>query len=540
MPRPLDKLLADLTRGPGSAAAAASPVYLVYGDLVLAVPAAERIAAALAAGAGCAVEIHRHLPALSPLLADLRTFSLFAAGKVVVAVDTGVLADRDAAGDLIDAAAEAVPVKSEGSLPPRERQAASHLLQALRLFDLDPYAGAPEDAVGQLPGWALEGGQAAKRKRGKRQVEDLRAGLATLLAAARREELVGFGSGDLPELSAAVHQGLPPGHALVLAERAVAAGHPVVAALEERGAVVQVGALEAGRGGAWEGLDLLAAELERQTGVAIARDALDELARRTLRQEDTRNQKKGGAAGAGAAAAGAGGAGGANADSSARFAGEYRKLANLVQGQAQEGAIGGIGDIGGVGGVGGARAGRIDARIEKRLVEQAVEDRGEEDVWQLLDAVAQGRGDEALDRLERLVGGAEDPLNARLSFFSLFATYCRQLTAIRGLMRVARIPGGEANYARFKDRLAPALQGEIPNLPQGGRNPLAGLHPFRLHRAYLAASRMPERLLARLPADVLETELRIKGESGEADAALALLVGRVAAAARAAEPARRR
>ncbi len=469
MPRSLDKLLADLPP-----AGSAAPVYLVHGDLVLAVPAAERIAAALAAAAGCAVETHRHPPALSPLLADLRTFSLFAAAKVVVAVDTAVLADRDAAGDLIDAAAEAVPVKSEGSLPPRERQAASHLLQALRLFDLDPYAGTPEEAVGQLPGWALEGGQAAKRKRGKRQVEDLRSGLVGLLAAARREELAGFGSGDLPELAAAVREGgLPPGHSLVLAERAVAAGHPVVAALEERGAVVQVGSLESGRGGAWEGLDLLAEELERQTGVAIARDALDELARRTLRQEDSRGQGKKGAAPAGPA-------GGAKADSSARFAGEYRKLANLVQGQAQEG---------------GGQA----VRIDKRLVEQAVEDRGEEDVWQLLDAVAQGRGDEALDRLERYIGGAEDPLNARLSFFALFATFCRQLTAIRGLMRVARVPAGEANYARFKDRLAPALQGEVPHLA-GARNPVAGLHPFRLHRAYLgrlAHARAPARPAAR-------------------------------------------
>ena len=515
MPRSVDKLLADLARGPGS------PVYLVHGDLVLAEPAAERVAAALAAAAGCSVETHRHPPGLTTLLADLRTFSLFAAGKVVLAVDTAVLADRDAAGDLIDAAAEVAPRYSDASadakageagdasLPPRDRQAASHLLQALRLFDLDPYAGTPEEALGQLPAWALEGGRSAKRKRGKRQVEDLRAGLAGLLAAARRAEIAGIGSGDLPELAAAVREGLPPGHALVLAERAVAAGHPVVAALEERGAVVQVGELEAGRGGAWEGLDLLAAELERQTGVAIARDALAELARRTLRQEDSRGKKGGGSFGGG---------GGADADSSARFAGEYRKLADLAQGQARGQAA-------------GQGPGQTEVRIEKRLVEQAVEDRGEEDVWQLLDAVAQGRTHEALDRLERLIGGAEDPGNARLGFFSLFASYCRQLTALRGLMRVARVPAGEGNFARFKDRLAPALQGEIPGLPEGAKNPLAGLHPFRLHRAYLAASRMPERLLARLPSDVLEAELRLKGESGEADAALALLVTRVAAAA---------
>jgi len=126
------------------------------------------------------------------------------------------------------------------------------------------------------------------------------------------------------------------------------------------------------------------------------------------------------------------------------------------------------------------------------------------------------------------LAGADDPLQARLAFFGLFASFCRQLTAIRGMMRVARVPAGEENYSRFKDRWAPALQGELA-LPEGrAKNPLAGLHPFRLHRAYLAASRLPERLLAHLPADVLDAELRLKGESGEADAALAEIVVRVA------------
>ena len=187
-----------------------------------------------------------------------------------------------------------------------------------------------------------------------------------------------------------------------------------------------------------------------------------------------------------------------DADSTARFAGEYRKLANLAQGG-----------------------------IDRRLVEQAVEDRGEEDVWQLLDAIAAGRGGEALDRLQRLLNAADDPLAARLTFFSLLSSFCRQLVAVRGMMRVARVPAGEANYGRFKNSHAPALQAEIPT---GGKNPLAGLHPFRLHRAYLAACRLPEPFLARLPADLLETELQLKGESGEADVALARLVARLSQA----------
>jgi hypothetical protein len=284
-----------------------------------------------------------------------------------------------------------------------------------------------------------------------------------------------------------VRGGLPPGHALVLAEDAVATDHPVVRLLEEHGAVLGLGKVESDRG-SWQGLEPLAKELERQTGVAITADALSELARRTLRQESDRQGR---------------GTGGVEADSTARLAGEYRKLANLLGGG--------------------------EGKIDRRLVEQTVEDRGEEDVWQLLDAIAAGRGGEALDRLHRLISAAEDPLAARLSFFSLLASFCRQLVAVRGMMKVARVSANEANYGRFKNSHAPALQSEIPT---GGKNPLAGLHPFRLHRAYLAACRLPEPFLARLPSDLLETELQIKGESGEADVALARLVTRLSQAGR--------
>ncbi len=467
------------------------PVWLVHGDLVLAEPAAARLAAALLAEPGAAVETHRHPPSIAPLLADLRTFSLFVPAKVILAVDTAVLADRAAAAQLVDDAREALPLPSgfaDRPLNPRERLAASRLLQALRLFDVDPEDGSAESAVARLPEWALEG---AKGGRKKKASDELMGGLAALLAAARREGMRGWGSSDLAALADVVRGGLPPGHALVLAERTVAAGHPLLALLEERGTVAQLGELEAARGGAWEGLAEIAEELERQTGVRIAKDALEELARRTLRQAT--DGRKGAAGGAGA-----------KSDSIARFAGEYRKLANLARG-------------------GGAQ------RIDRRLVESSVEDRGEEDVWQLLDAIAVGRGNLALARLRRLLAGAEDPMQARLAFFGLFASFCRQLTAIRGMMRVARVPEGEANYPRFKDRWAPALQGDLELAGGKGKNPLAGLHPYRLHRAYLAASRLPEPFLAHLPADILETELRLKGESGEADAALAQMVVRVAA-----------
>jgi hypothetical protein len=466
-------------------------VCLVHGDLVLAEPAAQRAAEALARLAGLppeAVEIHRRPVSLSPQLQDLRTYSLFAAGKVVLAVGSAVLADRAAAGELIDDAAEVVPLSGLGGpLSVRERQGASRLLQALLLFDLDPFAGPPERVLAGLPPWTLEGGKARRsggRGRGKRQIEDLRGSLLPLLEAARREGLKGTADSDLSELADVVRGGLPPGHALVLAESAVAADHPLVQLLEERGAALAVGRVESDRGG-WQGIDLLAAELSRQTGTGIAADALAELARRTLRQESDGRGR---------------GTGGVDADSSARFAGEYRKLANLA-----------------------------DGRIDLKLVESTVEDRGEEDVWQLLDAIAAGRGGEALDRLHRLLTAADDPLAARLTFFSLLGSFCRQLVAVRGMMRVARIPAGESNYGRFKNTHAPALQAEIPT---GGKNPLAGLHPFRLHRAYLAAGRLPEPLVARLPADLLETELQLKGESGEADVALARLVAHLSQAGR--------
>jgi hypothetical protein len=316
---------------------------------------------------------------------------------------------------------------------------------------------------------------AGQRKRKDKQAAELRRELAVLLTAARADELYGAASEEASDLAQTLAQGLPSCHALVLAERYAALDHPVVTSLTERGAVLAVGRVESGRGG-WQGLDELAAELLRQTGVGITPDALAELARRTLRQEGDGRGKPG-----------------VGADSTARLAGEYHKLANLAAG----------------------------GRIDRRLVEQSVEDRGEEDVWQVLDAVAAGRARDALDRLRRLIEGAPDQGAERLSFFGLLAAFCRQLVAVRGMMQVARVGAGEASYPRFKDRLAPALQGEAPELD---KNPLAGLHPYRLHRVYLAASRLSDAFLAKLPAEVLDTELQLKGEAQDPDVALARFV----------------
>ncbi|MEO8502878.1 MAG: hypothetical protein ABI609_03185 [Acidobacteriota bacterium] len=485
---PIDKLLSEISAGQGP------NVVLVVGDLVLAEPAGQRVAAALAKAAGCTVDLKRRPLGLQPVLADLRTFSLFASGKVVLVVDSAVLADRNSAASLIDDAGDALPLSQKGGgLSGNSRESASRLLQALRLFGVDPFAGAPAAAIEQLPAWAFQGGVAYRKRRQnkprpKGEVETLRAGLVDLLAAARAEELVGAAEGDLTELGAAIEVGLPPGHSLVLVESAAAEDHPLARTLAERGALISAGRLEAEKGGGWQGLDRITDELESQTGIGIASDAVAELARRTLRQGEQ------------------------HADSTARFAGEYRKLAELAKAEKLK-------------------------RITLAVVEGSVEDRGEEDVWQLLDAISSGRGDQALERIGRLLRSAEDPLAARLSFFSLLAGFCRQLVAVGGLLTERGLPRGEANYSKFKSKLAVDLQTELPG---GRKNPIGGLHPFRLHRVYLAASRIPVEALGELPWRVLETELRIKGESGDPDVALADLIARVAGAGRAPARAARR
>ena len=457
-----------------------SPLYVVGGDLVVAEARAEKLAAALAELSGCAVESRRRPAGLGEILQNLRTFSLFDAAKVVLVVDSAIFADRQAAAELIDQAAQAQP--AAGELDTAGREGASRLLQALRVFGIDA-AAHPVEAIGSLPKWALEGGTARRKKHRKRtakQIAALRDDLAKLLEAARDAGLEGHAEGDLAELGAIVAKGLPEGHALVLAENAVAADHPVIQALAGRGAYLDLGKVSAGRDGAWQGLKVLTDQLAEETSVPIAADAAGELARRTLRQTGGWGKRD------------------VDAESTARFAGEYRKLASLARG----------------------------GKITRRQVAETVEDRGEEDVWQILDAIGEGRGGEAVARYQRLLAAADDAISARLSFFGLLAGFCRHLTAVAGIARLRRIPAGLRNYNQFKSRCVPKLQAELDD----GKNPLAGLHPFRLHRAYLAASRMDRDLLARLPALVFETETRIKGESSEPDAAVAQLMAWLTAA----------
>lgn len=475
----IDGLVADIAAGKGR------QVYLVTGDLVLAEPPAKRIAKALAEKVGCEVEIHRRPGQLGTLLQDLRTFSLFATGKVTLSLGTAVFADRSAAAELIDQAEEALPVAdSSAELERGQRAGAARLLKALQVFGIAPEGKSATDVVDSLPKWAFQGGRAFRkgRPRGRtaKQIKTLQEGLADLLSAALANDLEGFAEGDLAELGEVVQKGLPEGHSLVLAEHSVSKDHPVFKTLAGQGAVFEAGRVTAVRG-EWQGVAALVAELERETSIRIAPAALRELARRTLRQTGDWNRRQ------------------VDAESTARFAAEYRKLAALT----------GRGEI-----------------TRGRVVE-SVEDRGEEDVWQILDALGNGRGGDALMRYQRLQAAADDAYGSRLSFFGLLAGFCRQIVAVAGMAKVHGVPAGVRNYNQFKNQWAPRLQAELPG---GGDNPIARLHPYRLFRAYLAASSFERAEIASLPWRVLEAEIQIKGEVSEPDAAIAQLMGRIAAA----------
>jgi DNA polymerase III delta subunit len=412
---------------------------------------------------------------ITDVAADLRTFSLFASGKVVAVVESGVFADRATAAALFEEVRQQLPWSgSADDLTGKARDAATRLLQILRLFDLDPGALGPQRAIAGLPE-ALLAGKGSRSAKGKADLEETRSALLPLLQAAVGAGLRGLGDSAASLVADLVRDGLPDRHALVLIESAVAEGHPVVEALTRRAAVASAGEITAGKGG-FEGLAALASELQRETGVEIDRNALSALARRTLRFAE-----------------GFGDGREVDADSLARFAGEYRKLAALSGG----------------------------AKIHSALVEQSTEDRGQEDSFQILDAIGDGKAAEALAKLERYLGSAEDPLAARLMFFGSLAGFCRRIVAVRGLAAALRVPSGERNYGRFSTQWAPKLQGEVPGL---ARNPLAGMKPFPIFKAYLAAGRIPTATLDSLPARLLETERRLKGDSGDPDAALTALV----------------
>ena len=466
------------------------PLYLVIGEQVLATREATRIAEALAAAAGCEVAVHRGTAGaeLRSILADLFTFSLFDSAKVAVVAGSAAFADKDAAAELIDETAAALN-EDRGlaggageTLSPAERVAAGRLLQTLRLFGIDPFAGEAEETISSLPDSALAGGKSQRRggRRGRPKKERvaLAKGLAALLEAARAEGLTGWSADDLAELDRAAGGGLPEGHALVLAERNADPKHPLVKRLFERKAAFEVGQLGFDGKGNFTGLGPVVAELERETGVRIDPAAAGELARRTLRKEGWGPSQ-------------------ADAASAARFAAEYRKIA----------------------------AGLPDGsdRIDRAAVEEIVTDRGEQDVWKIVGAIEHRRPGDVLALMRRYFDGAKDPKGERFRFLSLLAGRLQQLAAVHGIA-MAHGLRGERNFNGFKARVLPTLMAEWP----AALKKPAPYAVFRVYQAAMARRGSEASELARLPWLLLETEMRLKGGSDDGDAALEALVLAVA------------
>ena len=95
-------------------------------------------------------------------------------------------------------------------------------------------------------------------------------------------------------------------------------------------------------------------------------------------------------------------------------------------------------------------------------MESAVIDRGEQDVWKILDAVGSGKVREALQGVDRLLSSAADPVAARLSFFALLAGFARQLAAIGGQFEAGVVRPGEKSYSRF-NKFQEAIADGRPN-----------------------------------------------------------------------------
>ena len=463
------------------------PLYLVIGEEVLAMREAGRIAEALAAAAGCEVAVHKGAGGaeLGSILADLFTYSLFEPAKIALVSGSAVFADRDAAADLIDEAAKAV-VDDSGAVRPlgdplssAERVAAGRLLQVLRLFGTGPLEGGSEEPISALPDWVLSGGKnyrkGGRRGRLKKHKTELKNGLATLLEAARAEDLSGWSEGNLAELDRAAEGGLPEGHALVLAERSVDRDHPIVRRLFEREAAFAFDTLGLDRKGNPTGLDPIVAELARETGVSIDRAAAAELARRTLRTEGW-------------------GAGEVDEASAARFAAEYRKIAaGMPEGSR---------------------------RIDRAAVAEMVTDRGEEDVWKIISAIEERSPGEGLALMRRYFDGAKDRQGERFRFLSVLAGRCEQLIAVHGIAMAHRLPE-QQHFNGFKARVLPKLMAEWP----GALRKPAPYGLFRIYQAAMAR-RSPEAVaeVAELPWRVLETEIRLRGGSADGDTALEALV----------------
>ena len=314
----------------------------MHGDLVLAEPAARRVADALARAVGldaAAVEVHRRPASLSPLLQDLRTFSLFATGKVLLAVDSAVFADRNAAGELIDDAADVVPLAGATAAPSRAASGRRPRASSRRSISSRsiPTPASPSGRSASSPPGCSKGARRARERAAGRAARSRWRSCAARLAGLLDGGPARGSPGDrrrrplraLARWSAAA---CLRGHALVLAESARGgrpSGRPAAGGARRR---ADGRAASSPSRGSWQGLDLLAGELERQTGVGITPDAMAELARRTLRQESDKSGRT---------------TGGVDADSTARFAGRVPQARQPLAGERADRPQAGRADRGG-------------------------------------------------------------------------------------------------------------------------------------------------------------------------------------------------
>ncbi len=335
------------------------------------------------------------------------------------------------------------------SSPARRATPRLRLLQILRLYDLDPAAGAPERALGRrFPDGLLSDGKG----------EGCRRGAAPPTRAAPRRG----------------GRGGPARHGRErgLAGRRPAARRPAAAATSWSWSRAQsptgirwskrssgAAVLEAGRSRLGEGSGAYRGPRRRSPTSSSARPG-------SRLRTDAASRAR--AAHAAAARIGIGrGRGSVDADSTARFSAEYRKLASLVR-----------------------------RREASTSLDRARQRRGSRRGGGLADprrARRRARRDEALAKIRRRVAGAEDPLAERLYVL-------RPPLRIRAAgrwpwrerSRQRALGAARASFETFKNRVAPALQ---KALTEAGLGALAKLHPFRLHKAYLAAARFPaERL----------------------------------------------
>lgn len=458
-----------------------SPVLVFAGDRPLADPLAREWAEGEARRVGADVTRHVGGEGLDEAIADLRTASLFGAGKIHLFVESGILAQPVPPGELLEAALAGPEVDlSRPRLEEAARDAGLALLRLLRLLEVDLEGRTPEQAIAEIPETLWKGRKLARARAGAGDRAAAHRKLAALLEAARLEGLRGLAEDAAGRLADLLRDGLPERHRLVLVESRVDPEHPLAAALRVRGAWIEAGSLafdpRKGASGFGELLDRLASE----TGVRLTPDAARELIRRTIRSEEEGRF-----------------AGAVDADSVGRLEAEYRKLARL----------------------GGQR------ELPVETVRDLVADRGEEGSFDWLDALSEGRGGEAVARMERRIAGAADPSSERLRLLAQLAGFLRQVGIVGAIARKQGLPLRVESFPRFRDRILPRLLEPVEGVE---RSLLAGGKPFPLFRAYQMAVALPERVVERLPGRLLTSERRLKGETAEAQLELLSLVAELA------------